>query len=35
VEWMHLTQDRDSWRAVENTEMDFPVPLKAENFLIS
>jgi predicted nucleotidyltransferase len=25
VDWMHLTQDRDQWRAVMNTVMNFLV----------
>jgi hypothetical protein len=26
VDWMHLTQDRDQWRAVVNTIMKLQVP---------
>jgi hypothetical protein len=26
VDWMHLTQDRDQFRAVVNTVMDLQVP---------
>jgi hypothetical protein len=33
VDWFHLTQDTDQWRAVMNTVMDIQVPQKAENFL--
>jgi len=33
VYWMHLTQDRDQWRAVVNTVMNLWVLLRAGNFL--
>jgi hypothetical protein len=26
VHWIHLAQDRDRWRALVNTVMDFRVP---------
>jgi hypothetical protein len=26
VDWLHLAQDRDQWRAVVNTAMKLPVP---------
>jgi hypothetical protein len=33
VDWLHLAQDRDQWRALVNTAMSLRVPQKAENFL--
>jgi hypothetical protein len=26
VDWMHLAQDRDQWRAVVNTVRNLPIP---------
>jgi hypothetical protein len=33
VDWMHLVQDMDRWRAVVNTVMNLQVPLKTGDFL--
>jgi hypothetical protein len=33
VNWVHVAQDNDQWRALENTVMNLRVPLKGENFL--
>jgi hypothetical protein len=33
VEWMHVAQDRDQWRAVVNTVMTLRFPKKERNFL--
>jgi hypothetical protein len=35
VDWIHLAQDRDRWRALVNTVMSLCVPQNAGNFLTS
>jgi hypothetical protein len=35
VDWMHLVQDRDQWRALVNTKMNLEVLYKEGNFLIN
>jgi hypothetical protein len=32
VDWIHLAQDRDSWRYLVNMAMNLWVPYKADNF---
>jgi hypothetical protein len=33
VDWIDRAQDRDQWRALVNTELDFQVPYNAGKFL--
>jgi hypothetical protein len=35
VDWIHLAQDRNQWRAVVDTVMYLRVPKKTSNFLNS
>jgi hypothetical protein len=35
IEWIHLSQDRDQWRALMNTIMNFSVTIKVGKFLSS
>jgi hypothetical protein len=35
VNWIHVSQDRDRWRALLDTVMNLRVPYKAGNFLTS
>jgi len=34
VEWIHLIQNREQWRALAKTEMKLRIPQKAGNFLV-
>jgi hypothetical protein len=33
MNWFHLVQDSDQWRALLNTGMKFQVPLKGAEFV--
>jgi hypothetical protein len=35
VDWIHVAQDRDQWRAVVKTVMNLRFPQRAGNFLTS
>jgi hypothetical protein len=35
VDWIHMAQDRDQWRALVNTEMNLRFPQKAGNLTFS
>jgi len=34
MDWIHLAQDTDQWRAIVNSELNILVASKVENFLI-
>ena len=35
MKWIDLTQNRDTWRALENAVMNLRVPQNTKNFLTS
>jgi hypothetical protein len=35
MDWRHLAQDRDQWQSLVNMIMNFHIPEKVGNFLIS
>jgi hypothetical protein len=35
VDWIHLAQDKEQWKAVVNTIINLRVPYKVGNFLTS
>jgi hypothetical protein len=35
MNWIHLAEDRDQWRALVNTVMNFQIPKNVEKFFSS
>jgi hypothetical protein len=35
MDWIHVAQDRDQWRALVNTVIHLRIPQNVENFLSS